>query len=66
MEQTYTTTEAADILGLTPARVRQLILAEVILAEKRGRDLLIPRSQVEKAKKRKTRPGPKPAKKGSN
>lgn len=61
MEQTYTTTEAAEILGLTPARIRQLILAQVILAEKRGRDLLIPKSQVEKAKSRKTNPGPIPS-----
>jgi excisionase family DNA binding protein len=57
-EETFTTTEAAEILGVRPARVRQMILAGFIEAEKRGRDLLIPKSQIEKAKARKKKPGP--------
>lgn len=57
-EETFTTTEAAKILGVRPARVRQLILAGVIEAEKRGRDLLIAKSEVEKAKLRNTQRGP--------
>lgn len=65
MEETFTTTEAADILQVSAARVRQMILAGIIEAEKRGRDLLIPKSQIEKAKARKTKPGPMPAKKGA-
>jgi excisionase family DNA binding protein len=63
MEQTFTTTEAAEMLGVTTARIRQMVLAGEIEGEKRGRDLLIPKSQIEKAKARKTKPGPKPAKK---
>ena len=59
----FTTSEAAEMLDVTPARVRQMILAGEMLAEKKGRDLLIPQSQVEKAKGRKTTPGRKPSKK---
>ncbi len=63
----FTTTEAAEALDVTPARVRQMILAGEMLAEKKGRDLLIPESQIEKAKGRKTTPGrpSKAAKKGA-
>jgi|SRR5262249_25854703 len=54
----YTTTEAAKALGVSSARVRQLILKGDITAEKVGRDLLIPPEAVERAKQRKTTPGP--------
>jgi excisionase family DNA binding protein len=60
-----TTSEAAAELGVTPVRVRQLARTGVIQAEKLGRDFLIPQSEIEKAKKRKTKPGPAPAKKGA-
>jgi excisionase family DNA binding protein len=63
--ETYTTEEAAKILGITAGRVRQMIIDGKIMAEKRGRDLLIPVSEVEKAKLRKKKPGPKPQKKSS-
>ena len=53
------------MLGVTPSRIRQMVLAGEIGGEKRGRDLLIPKSQIEKAKGRKTTPGPKPAKRGA-
>ena len=59
---TYTTVEAAKMLGITSARVRQMVLAGDIKAEKKGRDLLIPKSEIEKAKRRKTKPGPEPQK----
>ena len=36
-----TTQEAASELGIKPARVRQLILAGRLVAEKHGRDWLI-------------------------
>lgn len=65
MEETFTTTEAAEILGVSAARIRQMVLAGDIEGEKKGRDLLIPKSAIEKAKARKTKPGPKPAKKGA-
>lgn len=38
---TLTTKEAAERLGVTPARVRQLILSGELPAEKFGRDLMI-------------------------
>jgi excisionase family DNA binding protein len=41
MSQTLTTKDAADRLGVTPARVRQMILSGQLPAEKFGRDLVI-------------------------
>jgi excisionase family DNA binding protein len=41
MSQTLTTKAAADRLGVTPARVRQMILSGQLPAEKFGRDLVI-------------------------
>jgi excisionase family DNA binding protein len=41
MSATLTTKEAAEKLGVTPARVRQLILSGDLPAEKFGRDLMI-------------------------
>ena len=41
MSATLTTKEAAEKLGVTPARVRQLVLAGDLPAEKFGRDLMI-------------------------
>lgn len=41
MSATLTTKEAAERLGVTPARVRQLVLAGDLPAEKFGRDLMI-------------------------
>ena len=41
MGKLYTTEGAATYLGVTPARVRQLILEERLPSEKYGRDHLI-------------------------
>ena len=41
MSATLTTKGAAERLGVTPARVRQLVLAGDLPAEKFGRDLMI-------------------------
>jgi len=41
-----TTTEAAEILGVSQARVRQLILAGRLPAIKHGRDWMIKRSEL--------------------
>jgi excisionase family DNA binding protein len=41
MSATLTTKEAAERLGVSPARVRQLVLSGELPAEKFGRDLMI-------------------------
>ena len=41
MSQTLTTKEAAERLGVSAARVRQLVLAGQLPAQKFGRDLVI-------------------------
>ena len=57
----YTTTEAAALLDVTPARVRQMVAREEIVSVKMGRDRFISAEAIEEAKRRKTRPGPAPA-----
>jgi excisionase family DNA binding protein len=46
MSQTLTTKEAAERLNVTPARVRQMVLAGQLPAEKFGRDLVIRESDL--------------------
>ena len=41
-----TTAEAAKMLGVSPARVRQFVLAGRIKAQKLGRDLLITEKEI--------------------
>jgi len=43
-----TTKEAAQILGVTPVRVRQLIKEKGLAAEKHGRDHLLQDREVER------------------
>ncbi|MDQ3255467.1 MAG: excisionase family DNA-binding protein [Acidobacteriota bacterium] len=57
-KETFTTTEAAETLGVSAARVRQMVLDGSLPAEKFGRDLAITRAAIETAKQRKTSPGP--------
>lgn len=47
MSKLYTTETAATYLGVTPARVRQLILEERLESEKYGRDHLIPEASLQ-------------------
>ncbi|HYE72614.1 MAG TPA: excisionase family DNA-binding protein [Blastocatellia bacterium] len=47
-----TTKEAAEELGVTIGRVRQLVLDGTIKAERFGRALVISKAEIEKAKKR--------------
>jgi excisionase family DNA binding protein len=54
----FTTSEAAAELGVTSARVRQLVLKGELAAQKFGPDLMINAEAIAKAKKRKTTPGP--------
>lgn len=63
MKNSYTTSEAAEELGVTAAHIRRMVLDGLISAEKFGRDLMIPASEIEKARNRKTTRGPEPAKK---
>ena len=62
-KELYTTSEAALELGVTSARVRQMVLRGELAAEKFGRDLMITAEAVTQAKRRKTIPGPSPASK---
>lgn len=49
---TMTTQEAADALGVSLTRIRQLIYQETLDAKKRGRDWFITEESVEEAKER--------------
>ena len=52
-----TTQEAAALLGVSTARIRQMIGTGVLAAQKHGRDHLIARADVEAARGRRTTPG---------
>ncbi len=54
----YTTNEAAGLLGVTPARVRQMVARGEVESEKLGRDRFITAEAIETARQRKTSPGP--------
>lgn len=56
----YTTAEAAGLLGVTPARVRQMVAREEIASVKMGRDRFITAAAIAEARQRKTKPGPTP------
>jgi excisionase family DNA binding protein len=60
VKDTYTTDEAADLLEVTPGRVRQMVRAGLLRAESFGRAHVIPASALKDAAKRKTKPGPLP------
>lgn len=59
-EKKLTTNEAAQELGVTPVRVRAMIRAGRLHAEKHGRDYMIKKSDIEPLRERK--PG-RPSKK---
>lgn len=54
-----TTKEAAQVLGVSAVRVRQLIKQKRLAAEKRGRDHLLEDREVERFKRQGRRSGPK-------
>ena len=55
-----TTGEAAEALGITDARVRQLVRAGELPAQRFGRALMIAASDLDTARQRKTQRGPLP------
>jgi excisionase family DNA binding protein len=57
----YTTNEAAALLDVTPARVRQMVARGEIESVKMGRDRFVTAEAIEGARRRKTKPGPTPA-----
>jgi excisionase family DNA binding protein len=57
-----TTKSAAEILGVTPVRVRQLIQQGQLAAEKRGRDHLLNKKEVQRFNRLGRRPGGRPPK----
>jgi excisionase family DNA binding protein len=59
-KETFTTAEAAAVLGVSVGRVRQLVLEGTLKAEKFGRDLVIRAEGLEQARQRKTSRGPDP------
>jgi excisionase family DNA binding protein len=65
MDKTLTTKEAAEILNVSTARVRQMVLSGRLPAEKFGRDLLIHEKDLALVKDRKTGRPPKVEKKGA-
>jgi excisionase family DNA binding protein len=56
----FTTNETAEALGVTPARVRQMVARNEIASEKMGRDRFITAQAIAVAQQRKTSPGPAP------
>lgn len=54
----YTTEEAAARLGVTSARVRQMILDGLLQTERFGRAHVITPAAIEVARQRRTKPGP--------
>lgn len=65
MGKTLTTKEAAEILNVSMARVRQLVLAGRLPAEKFGRDLLIHEKDLALVAVRKPGRPPNAEKKGA-
>lgn len=55
----YTSKEAAEILGITDGRIRQMALAGEIEHERFGRALMITARGLAQARERKTAPGPR-------
>jgi excisionase family DNA binding protein len=57
-KEIFTTNEAAEELGVSSARVRQMVLDGSLPASRFGRALVISAEAIEAARNRKTSPGP--------
>lgn len=58
IEKTYTSRQAAEIVGVSDSRIRQLALANEIEHRYFGRALVITENGIKQAKARKQKPGP--------
>jgi excisionase family DNA binding protein len=58
--KTFTANEAAAELGVSSARVRQMVVDGSLPVSRFGRALVISAEALEQAKQRKTKPGPAP------
>jgi excisionase family DNA binding protein len=59
-KKTFTANEAAAELGVSSARVRQMVVDGSLPVSRFGRALVISAEALEQAKQRKTKPGPVP------
>ncbi len=59
-KRVYTTEEAAEQLGVTVGRVRQMIVDGVLQTERFGRAHVITKEAIRAAEQRRTKPGPAP------
>lgn len=59
----YTTEEAAELLGVTVGRVRQMIVDGSLKTERFGRAHMVSKEALKAAENRKTKRGPEPKKK---
>jgi excisionase family DNA binding protein len=57
-KKTYTTNEAAAELGVSSARVRQMVIDKTLPVTRFGRALVISADALDAARQRKTSPGP--------
>ncbi len=64
--KTFTANEAAAELGVSSARVRQMVVDGSLPVSRFGRALVISAEALEQAKQRKTKPGPAPKTPGTN
>lgn len=60
MSDKLTAKQAAEILGVSASRVRQMVLDGTLKADRFGQNLAVDPESVEAAKARKTKPGPSP------
>lgn len=63
---TLTAEEAAQELGITPSRVRQMIRAGQLQARRFGKVHVITRQALKDVEQRKTKPGPAPMRSGTD
>lgn len=62
----YTTEEAAEYLGVTVGRVRQMIIDGILETQRFGRAHVIAKEALKAAESRKTKPGPAPKASGKD